>query len=71
MVLMYGEGQKAFVRLQEEILSQREDYSVFAWSSRSEDLMGTRLLASAPSAYSEVRVLNFQWRSDSNGLGKT
>lgn len=32
MPLIYGEGMKAFVRLQEEILKQFEDYSIFAWS---------------------------------------
>jgi hypothetical protein len=29
--LLYGEGQKAFLRLQEEILRSSYDYSLFAW----------------------------------------
>lgn len=32
MPLLYGEGQKAFIRLQEEILKQTDDQSIFAWS---------------------------------------
>jgi hypothetical protein len=32
MPLLYGEGEKAFVRLQEEILKDSEDQSLFAWS---------------------------------------
>lgn len=41
MPLLYGEGNKAFVRLQEEILKTTDDYSIFAWSA----------LDSAPSTY--------------------
>ncbi|KAJ9134149.1 Vegetative incompatibility protein HET-E-1 [Pleurostoma richardsiae] len=32
MPLLYGEGRKAFTRLQQEILRQSEDQSIFAWS---------------------------------------
>jgi hypothetical protein len=32
MPLLYGEGQKAFQRLQREIFNQKADYSIFAWS---------------------------------------
>jgi hypothetical protein len=31
MPLLYGEGEKAFIRLQEEILRETEDYTLFAW----------------------------------------
>ena len=31
MSLMYGEGEKAFIRLQEEIIKESADHSVFAW----------------------------------------
>jgi hypothetical protein len=31
MPLLYGEGEKAFIRLQEEILKSTSDYSLFAW----------------------------------------
>ncbi|KAI1623231.1 heterokaryon incompatibility protein-domain-containing protein, partial [Exophiala viscosa] len=32
MPLLYGEGQKAFIRLQEEIINNIDDYSIFAWT---------------------------------------
>ena len=32
MPLLYGEGEKAFIRLQEEILRNSDDHSIFAWS---------------------------------------
>ena len=32
MPLLYGEGWKAFTRLQQEILKQSDDQSIFAWS---------------------------------------
>lgn len=31
MPLLYGEGEKAFIRLQEQILSQTDDETIFAW----------------------------------------
>lgn len=53
MPLLYGEGEKSFVRLQTEILRQDEDYSIFAWTLQEEcsetTLMGC--LASSPSQY--------------------
>jgi hypothetical protein len=33
MPLLYGEGERAFLRLQEEILRIDEDYTIFAWDS--------------------------------------
>lgn len=32
MPLLYGEGNKEFIRLQEEILKQTDDESLFAWN---------------------------------------
>lgn len=32
MPLLYGEGERAFIRLQEEIMKKSEDHSIFAWS---------------------------------------
>ncbi|KAH7629308.1 heterokaryon incompatibility protein-domain-containing protein [Sordaria sp. MPI-SDFR-AT-0083] len=31
--LMYGEGEKAFIRLQEEIVKETNDFSIFAWKT--------------------------------------
>ncbi|CAG9991767.1 unnamed protein product [Clonostachys byssicola] len=33
MPLLYGEGKKAFIRLQQEILKREVDYSIFLWRS--------------------------------------
>ncbi|KAI1462845.1 heterokaryon incompatibility protein-domain-containing protein [Annulohypoxylon moriforme] len=33
MPLVYGEGKRAFVRLQEEIIKESDDQSIFAWCS--------------------------------------
>lgn len=55
MPLLYGEVQKAFHRLQEQIMKQQEDYTIFAW--RSPDLQQGMLvgaLASSPSDFSKV-----------------
>ena len=38
MPLLYGEGNKAFLRLQEEIIKRSDDESIFAWSTRSEHM---------------------------------
>ncbi|KAI0190634.1 heterokaryon incompatibility protein-domain-containing protein [Xylaria flabelliformis] len=41
MALLYGEGSRAFVRLQEEIINQTHDHSILAWGellSEHEDL---------------------------------
>ncbi|PVI05215.1 hypothetical protein DM02DRAFT_502300, partial [Periconia macrospinosa] len=37
MPLLYGEGEKAFIRLQEEILKTTDDYSLFAWQAFTQD----------------------------------
>ena len=34
MPVIYGEGKKAFVRLQEEIIKVSDDHSIFAWKSK-------------------------------------
>jgi hypothetical protein len=49
MPMLYGEGHKAFRRLQEEIIRTSEDHSIFAWSSDGD---GPRdLLASSPACF--------------------
>lgn len=37
MPLLYGEGKRAFMRLQHEIIKMSDDESIFAWFSRHED----------------------------------
>src|SRR5262249_11213706 len=55
MPLLYGEGLKAFQRLQEEIIKQSDDQSLFAWhDTRSHDRTRlTGLLAHSPSQFTE------------------
>jgi ankyrin repeat protein len=51
MPLLYGEGEKAFVRLQEEIMKVSDDHSLFAWKSKDQSHGG--LLATSPDAFEE------------------
>lgn len=51
MTMLYGEGEKAFLRLQEEICKESNDNSIFAWQDvdRVEDVkVGYGLLAGHP-----------------------
>lgn len=47
MPLIYGEGMKAFIRLQEEILKVSEDHSLFAWFVKDTDSNTEQLLETA------------------------
>ena len=49
MPMLYGEGAKAFVRLQEEIIKQTDDHSIFAWPLLSKSQVG--LFAQSPAAF--------------------
>ena len=52
MPMLYGEGEKAFIRLQEEIIRNSDDQSLFAWTNSSEDAkLSCGLLASSPSRF--------------------
>jgi hypothetical protein len=57
MPMLYGEGQKAFIRLQEEIIKTSTDHSVFCWdyaetTSSPRSTGGRReLLAPSPSCF--------------------
>ena len=46
MPLLYGEGTKAFFRLQQQIIANSDDESIFAWTSESSDVGG--MLADSP-----------------------
>ncbi|KAF5642688.1 beta transducin [Fusarium sp. NRRL 52700] len=62
MPLLYGEGPKSFIRLQEQILRQEEDYSMFAWTLQQENPIAksetpsTGFLAWSPSQFSKSAV---------------
>ena len=51
MPLLYGEGERAFIRLQEEIVRSSDDQSLFAWTSpdKNEELRG--LFARSPDEF--------------------
>ena len=51
---LYGEGRNAFRRLQEEIMKQSEDTTLFAWDpvfSMADDQSRSCLFAPSPSAF--------------------
>jgi len=54
MPLLYGEGSRAFLRLQEEILRRYEDYSIFLWTADSHNALSdvTSFTFLAPNASS-------------------
>jgi hypothetical protein len=52
MPLLYGEGEKSFIRLQEEIMRNSDDQSIFAWK-RSD--FYRQLLARSPNDFAESR----------------
>jgi hypothetical protein len=54
MPLLYGEGQKAFLRLQEEILRASSDYSLFAWGLDLKSVSDLETLVRAERAKPEI-----------------
>ncbi|KAF1828549.1 HET-domain-containing protein [Decorospora gaudefroyi] len=64
MPLLYGEGARAFGRLQEEILRNEEDYTMFAWTMFAWTRPETKfsgVLASSPDDFSSFDP---KWASD-------
>ncbi|KAF4415906.1 Vegetative incompatibility HET-E-1 [Fusarium acutatum] len=53
MPLLYGEGPRAFLRLQEEILKTSDDHSLFCWSWAMGENQGS-LLAPRPHSFLEA-----------------
>lgn len=51
MPMLYGEGDKAFRRLQEEIMKTSDDHSLFAWSGWSPRNAANGLLAASPASF--------------------
>ncbi|KAG4439686.1 hypothetical protein IFR05_004823 [Cadophora sp. M221] len=51
MPLLYGEGESAFIRLQEEICRKTTDMSLFAWTTVHPDHQYSGLLATSPSNF--------------------
>ena len=55
MPLLYGEREKAFLRLQEQIIRQSDDHTIFAWSIHRDDQPG--LLADSPKAFANCQYI--------------
>lgn len=52
MPMLYGEGWKAFRRLQEEVIKRSNDLTIFAWSSSAgQEQSSLPLLAESPAAF--------------------
>jgi len=49
--LIYGEGEKAFIRLQEAIVADTSDLSLFAWTSEQDDQVFRGIFARSPSEF--------------------
>jgi hypothetical protein len=60
MPLIYGEGEKAFLRLQKEIMESSDDDSIFAWLSTQTSYATLRgLLARSPDEFDSWRNIDF------------
>ncbi|TGJ88506.1 hypothetical protein E0Z10_g250 [Xylaria hypoxylon] len=58
MPLLYGENEKAFTRLQEEIIRSSNDLSIFAWTATLGDKRSFRSLwASSPNEFKSCQFL--------------
>jgi hypothetical protein len=58
MPMLYGEGDKAFQRLQEEIIKSSEDMSIFAWRALPDARQSyTGMLASSPQEFKEISTV--------------
>lgn len=74
MPLLYGEGKKAFIRLQEEVIKNSADQSLFLWSMWSPNLQHsasymTGVFADSPAAFehwegTSVRSIPKHWVLD-------
>jgi hypothetical protein len=74
MPLLYGEGTKAFTRLQEEIIKKYDDDSIFAWASPEGPFpSGTYrgLLARSPSEFTSSGDVDFQASNHSEPFSVT
>ena len=78
MPMLYGEGRRAFQRLQEEILKRYDDYSLFAWVRKEtrqkpwgESYWKTAsFLAATPSDFDEDNLKGFRYEELENLTGR-
>lgn len=55
MPMLYGEGKRAFIRLQEEIIKQTEDYTIFSWKAKISGPAYRGIFAQSPAEFSAIR----------------
>lgn len=68
MPMLYGEGDKAFIRLQEEIIKKTDDMSIFAWVDESANHSKySGLLARSPALFSKGNAV--EWNRISTSMG--
>jgi hypothetical protein len=58
MPLLYGEGIRAFERLQLQILTETEDLTLFAWKSGLSPYQRIYILAESPSYFCDIPSIN-------------
>jgi len=61
MPMLYGEGAKAFLRLQEQIVSQSADMSIFMWTDLQTMQDFTGIFATSPACFLEMRDVRAQY----------
>ncbi|KAH7311606.1 heterokaryon incompatibility protein-domain-containing protein [Stachybotrys elegans] len=75
MPMLYGEGSKAFIRLQEEILKDSEDQTLFAWRATPDSAKAVPfrgILASSPDEFANCGdIVPFRHINSSRGAQKT
>ncbi|KAF9067903.1 hypothetical protein BDP27DRAFT_1448743 [Rhodocollybia butyracea] len=53
MPTIYGEGEHAFIRLQEEILKVSDDHTIFVWKEKETMSRSSGIVATSPDAFEE------------------
>lgn len=72
MPLLYGEGHKAFLRLQEAIAEQTDDMSLFAWRPLRDNENGRGIFARTPEEFKWCRhVRSLSWAAEIADLTMT
>ncbi|KAI1349122.1 heterokaryon incompatibility protein-domain-containing protein [Xylaria sp. FL0043] len=64
MPLLYGEGEKAFLRLQQEIIRASDDDSIFAWEHETRPRTLSGVLAASPRDFTRCHAIVRDWRND-------
>lgn len=73
MSLLYGEGEKAFIRLQEKILMNSRDQSIFAWDASllADEDIRVGLLAPSPEYFAGAGIIGFMPEPESGAMSIT